>query len=90
MTNEEIRRHIDLMRAIDKPTVHLPIATVERLMATGHKVKVGKVEPKALAKGKVKVKPAHMSVPKKIAATKKADRTETKLRANAAKRKGAA
>ena len=32
MTNDDIRRHIELMRAIDKPTVHLPLETVERLM----------------------------------------------------------
>ena len=79
MTNDDIRRHIELMRAIDKPTVHLPIETVERLMATGHKIKVGRVDPKKLAKGKIETKPAHMSVPKKAAAKAKADRKEAGL-----------
>lgn len=87
MTDLEITSRIALMRSIDKPTIDLPLATVERLMATKT---IGKVDTAALAKGKVKPKAPHMSVPKKIAATKKADRTETKLRANAAKRKGAA
>ena len=83
MTNEEIRRHIDLMRAIDKPTVHLPIAVVERLMSTGHKIKVGKATVKD---GKVKPVAA-MPLHRKIAVKAKADRQEKRLRAN---RKGAA
>jgi hypothetical protein len=87
MTDADIRRHIELMRAIDKPTVHLPIAVVERLMSTGHRVKVGRVDEKKLAKGKIQPKPSHMSVPKKVAAKAKADRKEAGLRAN---RKGKA
>jgi hypothetical protein len=83
MTDDDIRRHIELMRAIDKPTIHLPIATVERLMSTGHKTKIGRATVKD---GKVKPV-ASMPLHRKIAATKKADRTETKLRAN---RKGKA
>jgi len=86
MTDDDIRRHIELMRAIDKPTVHLPIATVERLMSTGHRVKVGRATVKD---GKVKPV-ASMPLHRKIAAKAKADRTETRLRANASKRKGAA
>ena len=83
MTDDDIRRQIDLMRAIDKPTVHLPIAVVERLMSTGHKIKIGKASVKG---GKVKPVSA-MPTTRKIAAKAKADRTEKKLRAN---RKGAA
>lgn len=86
MTDDDIRRHIELMRSIDKPTIHLPIETVERLMATGHKVKVGKATVKD---GKVKPVAA-MPLHRKIAAKAKADRKEAGLRANAAKRKGAA
>mgnify|MGYP000869456727 CR=1 FL=1 len=83
MTNEEIRRHIELMRAIDRTTVHLPIATVERLMSTGHRVKIGKATVKD---GKVKPV-ASMPLHRKIAAKAKADRKEAGLRAN---RKGKA
>lgn len=54
MTDAELAKHLSLMKAIPRETVHLPIATVERLMATGHKVSVGKVEAKSLAKGKIK------------------------------------
>lgn len=43
---------------------------------------IGRVDAAALAKGKVKPKPAHMSVPKKAAAKAKADRKEAGLRAN--------
>ena len=83
MTDEDIRRQIDLMRAIGKPTVHLPIATVERLMATGHKTKIGRATVKD---GKVKPVAA-MPTTRKIAAKAKADRKEAGLRAN---RKGKA
>ncbi len=83
MTDDDIRRQIDLMRAIDKPTVHLPIAVVERLMATGHRIKIGKASVKG---GKVKPV-ASMPVNRKIGAKAKADRKEAGLRAN---RKGKA
>jgi hypothetical protein len=83
MTDDDIRRQIDLMRAIDKPTVHLPIAVVERLMATGHRIKIGKASVKD---GKVKPVAA-MPTTRKIAAKAKADRQEKRLRAI---RKGAA
>jgi hypothetical protein len=85
MTDDDIRRQIDLMRAIDKPTVHLPIAVVERLMATGHKVKVGRA---TVNDGKLKPVAA-MPKHRKIATKAKADCVEKGLRANAAKRKGA-
>lgn len=85
MTDEDIRRHISLMRSIERETIHLPIATVERLMATGHKIKVGKATVKD-----GKVKPVvKQSVSRKIGAKKKADRIEKSLRVNASKRKGA-
>lgn len=87
MTDLEITSRIALMRSIDKPTIDLPLATVERLMATKT---IGKVDAAALAKGKVKPKPASMPLHRKIAAKAKADRKEAGLRANAAKRKGAA
>ena len=78
MTNEDIRRQIDLMRSIDRQTVHLPIATVERLMATGHKTAIGKATIKA-----GKVKPVDTaSVSRKIGRKAKADRTEKRLKAN--------
>ena len=83
MTNEEIRRHIELMRSINKPTIDLPLATVERLMATGHRVKIGRATVKD---GKVKPV-ASMPLHRKIAAKAKADRKEAGLRAN---RKGKA
>lgn len=83
MTNEEIRRHIELMRSIDKPTIDLPLATVERLMSTGHRVKIGRATVKD---GKVKPV-ASMPLHRKIAAKAKADRKEAGLRAN---RKGKA
>ena len=83
MTDDDIRRQIDLVRAIDKPTVRLPIETVERLMATGHKIKIGKASVKG---GKVKPVSA-MPLHRKIAAKAKADRKEAGLRAN---RKGKA
>ena len=89
MTDDDIRRHIELMRAIDKPTIHLPIATVERLMATGHKVSIGTAKVTNHKTGKVTVSPiAKMPVSRKIGAKAKADRTETRLRANVSKRKG--
>lgn len=78
MTNDDIRRHIELMRAIDKPTIHLPIATVERLMSTGHRIAVGKA---TIKDGKVKPV-ASMPLHRKIAAKAKADRKEAGLRAN--------
>lgn len=83
MTNEEIRRHIELMRSINKPTIDLPLATVERLMATGHRVKIGRATVKD---GKVKPVAA-MPKTARIAAKAKADRVEKRLRAN---RKGKA
>jgi len=84
MTDLEITSRIALMRSIDKPTIDLPLATVERLMATGHRVKIGRATVKD---GKVKPKPASMPLHRKIAAKAKADRKEAGLRAN---RKGKA
>jgi len=85
MTDDDIRRQIDLMRAIDKPTVHLPIETVERLMATKT---IGKVKLTNHKTGKTTISTiAKMPTTRKIATKAKADRTEKKLRAN---RKGAA
>lgn len=83
MTDADIRRLIELMRAIDRATVHLPIATVERLMSTGHKTKIGRATVKD---GKLKTV-ASMPLHRKIAAKAKADRKEAGLRAN---RKGKA
>ena len=85
MTDDDIRRQIDLMRAIDKPTVHLPIAVVERLMATKT---IGKVKMTNHKTGKTTISTiAKMPVNRKIAGKAKADRKEAGLRAN---RKGAA
>jgi hypothetical protein len=60
---------------------------LEAVMATKT---IGRVDPDALAKGKVQPKPSRMPLHRKIAAKAKADRKEAGLRANAAKRKGAA
>lgn len=76
MTDEQIRHHIELLRSIERKTVHLPIATVERLMATGHKVSVGAVDKKALAKGKIKPAEKGVSVSRRIGRKAKADRQE--------------
>ncbi len=79
MTAEEIRRRIDFMRSIEREHVHLPIATVEQLMAT----RIGKATVKD-----GKLKPVvKQSVPRKIAAKKKADRTVTRLQATVASSK---
>lgn len=83
MTDLEITSRIALMRSINKPTIDLPLATVERLMATGHRVKIGRATVKD---GKVKPV-ASMPLHRKIAAKAKADRKEAGLRAN---RKGKA
>lgn len=83
MTDLEITSRIALMRSIDKPTIDLPLATVERLMATGHRVKIGRATVKD---GKVKPVAA-MPKTARIAAKAKADRVEKRLRAN---RKGKA
>ena len=84
MTDDDIRRQIELMKSIDRQTVHLPIATVERLMATGHKIKIGKASTKG---GKVKpadTAPTHV----KIARKGKADTVEKGLRNNRQRAKG--
>ena len=122
MTDAEIAKHLSLMKAIPRETVHLPIATVEQLMKRGHdhyttpqsrclevaadlmekhKIdrhyvtavreaarmstkSIGKVDQKALAKGKVKpIDKAPVSV--KAGRKPKADRKEAGYRANAAK-----
>ncbi len=85
MTDDDIRRHIALMRSIDRPTVHLPIDVVERLMATGHKIKVGGA---SLKDGKIKTVDKTPG-PLRKNKSAKAARIEKGLRANAAKRKGA-
>ena len=82
MTRDRIEYLASLREAGGHTTMPVPLAEWREYMAT----KIGK----ATVKGG-KVKPvASMPLHRKIAATKKADRTETKLRANAAKRKGAA
>lgn len=78
MTDDEladIRRHISLMKSIERTTVHLPIATVERLMSTGHKVNVGRGTVKA---GKFQKAPPRVSVSDRIGRKAKADRLEAK------------
>jgi len=84
MTDLEITSRIALMRSIDKPTIDLPLATVERLMATKT---IGKVKLTNHKTGKTTISPiAKMPVSKKIGAKAKADRREEGYRAN---RKGA-
>ena len=81
MTDAEIAKHLSLMKAIPRETVHLPIATVERLMSQGHKIRVGKGSVKG-----GKFKPAD-TAPANVKAGRKpkADRNEAGYRANAAK-----
>lgn len=77
MTFPEIQHRIEFMRSLDREHVHLPIATVEKLMATA----IGKVEKKALEKGKIK--PVDKT-PKPLRKGKKAkaERIEKALKAN--------
>ena len=89
MTPEQIEYLASLREAGGHSTMPVPLSEwrewqQEKAMATKS---IGRVDPKALAKGKVKPKPASMPLHRKVAATKKADRTEKRLRAN---RKGAA
>ena len=81
----DIRRHISLMKSIDRTTVHLPIATVERLMSTGHKVNVGRGAVKA---GKFQKAPPRVSVSDRIGRKAKADRLENAWKATKGQQPG--
>ncbi len=84
MTLERIEYLASLREAGGHTTMPVPISEWREWMATKS---IGKVDAAALAKGKIKPKPAAMPVNRKIAAKAKADRTEKGLRAN---RKGTA
>jgi hypothetical protein len=85
---KEIREHklfLELIAEALRPVIRRELQDMARTIHDGFAMatkSIGRVDSKALAKGKIKVKPAHMSVPKKAAAKAKADRTETRLRAN--------
>jgi hypothetical protein len=79
---EDIQRRIEFMRSLDREHVHLPISTVEHLMATA----IGKVDKKALEKGKVKPVDKRTRE-QKINADRKAGNTAKGLKQNREKRK---
>lgn len=73
MTPEEIHRRIDFMRSIKREHVHLPIATVEKLMGTAigkATIKDGKLSP--VRKGsKIQKSAAKKKAARKVAGLQK-------------------
>jgi len=84
MTIDEIEYIASLREAGGHTTMPVPLAEWIEWMTSKT---IGKVDAAALAKGKIKPKPASMPLHRKIAAKAKADRVEKRLRAN---RKGKA
>ncbi len=90
---KEIREHklfLELIAEALRPVIRRELQDMARTIHEGFIMAtktIGRVDAEAPAKGKVKPKPAAMPKHRKIAAKAKADRTETRLRAN---RKGKA
>jgi hypothetical protein len=82
MTRAEIDNIVHICQCAGRTHIPVPLAEwKEWQMSTGHRIKIGRVDKAALAKGKVKLAETG-NTSQKIAKRKKPARTAVRLQAN--------